>query len=285
VTINLVEQGIEYYEWNIDPNLYDLLYSDVAFTEHCAEGTLEDLYNQASDLGDFVFFRVYGEGAALRDGTIAIGFDISGMYYAAFQELAFGFFGFIPEDTFEYCYYTLELDGTVFVLPTLHIGAIVQQGTPYDYKFILTWGENPRDLDSHLYTPVIEGNAHHVYYASQGSPGAAPFAWLDVDDTSSYGPEVMTIEDLQSGTYNYAIFEFSGDSTLTESEAVVEVYNGRSLVGTYPIPTTPQAGDNWWWHVGNVDGDTGDFTLINTVTDSSPSAMSPSNDTMPAKIR
>ncbi len=143
LTIELVEQGIEYYEWNVDPALISLLYSDASFVEHCGEGTLEDLFGQAGSLGDFVFFRVYGGGAALREGNISVGFDIDGLSYAAFQELAFGLFGFIPQDIFEYCYYTLELEGTTFVLPTLHIGTIVQQGTPYAYKFILTWGENP----------------------------------------------------------------------------------------------------------------------------------------------
>lgn len=287
MTINLIEQGIEYYEWNVDPSLFNLLYSDAAFTEHCAQGTLEDLFAQAQTLGDFVFYRVYGDGAALRDGNISVGFDMQSMMYSydAFEQLAFGFFGFIPQDVFEYCYYTLTLDGTTFTLPTLHIGDIVTQGTAYDYKFILTWGENPRDLDSHLYTPEIEGSSYHVYYGSQGSPGTAPYAWLDVDDVTSFGPEVVTIEDLHSGTYQYSIYEYSGDLTLTESEAVVQVFRGRQLVGTYPIPTTPQAGDHWWWNVGTVDGDTGAFTLVNTVTAEGPVSMAPGVEPMPEKMR
>ncbi len=106
-----------------------------------------------------------------------------------------------------------------------------------------------------------------------------------MDDVTSYGPEVMTIEDLQSGTYDYAVYEFSGDLTLSESEAVVEVYQGRSLIGTYAVPTTPQAEDHWWWHVGSVDGDSGVFTLVNTVSASSPETMAPVSEPMPAKIR
>jgi len=112
---------------------------------------------------------------------------------------------------------------------------------------------------------------------------AAPYAWLDVDDVTSYGPEVVTIEDLHAGTYQYAIYEYSGDLTLTESEAVVEVFQGRQLIGTYAIPTTPQAEDHWWWHVGDVDGSTGVFTLVNTVTSGAPQA--PANDPMPEKMR
>jgi len=95
MTLNLVEQGIEYMEWDVDPSLFDLLYSDAAFTEHCAQGSIEDVFTQAQQLGSFVFYRVYGDGADLRDGNIAVGFDMAGMMYnyAAFQEIVFGLFG------------------------------------------------------------------------------------------------------------------------------------------------------------------------------------------------
>jgi hypothetical protein len=284
LTIELIEAGIEYYEWSIDPSLFNLLYNDAAFTAHCEQGSIEEIFALAHGWSDFVFFRVYGGGAALREGNIAVGFDFGSLYWDAFAQIAFGFFGYIPQDVVEYCYYTLTIGDEIFVLPTIHIGSIVEQGSPYDYKFILTWGEHPRDLDSHLYTPEIEGSAYHVYYANRGTAEAPPYAWLDVDDVSSYGPEVVTIEQLFPGTYQYAVYEFSGDLTLTESEAVVEVYRGRNLIGTYPIPTTPQAGNNWWWHVGNVDGATGAFTLVNTVTAGSPQ-MAPADEPMPVKMR
>lgn len=284
VNLSLTPQAIEYYEWTTDPNLFSLLYEDPGFSEHCAQGNLESVYQQAQTWGSpFLFLRAYGNGASLRDGNVSVGLDFGSMSYDAFEQVAFGLFGFISEDVFEFCYYTLELEGTTFVLPTIHIGTIVTQGTAYDYKFILTWGENPRDLDSHLFTPEIEGTTHHVYYANSGTPTSAPYAWLDVDDTSSYGPEVVTIQELYPGMYTYAIYEYSGNNTLTESEAVVQVFNGRTLIGTYTIPTTPQAGDNWWWTVGTVNGTTGAFTLVNTVAADAPEG-APARPTLPAKI-
>jgi hypothetical protein len=284
LAIGLIPAGIEYYEWDVDPALFGTLYSDDAYTEHCVEGNLQAIYSLVQSWeSEFVFFRVYGNGASLRDGNISVGFNFSTLSYEAFEQVAFGYFGFIPQDEVEFCYYTLEIDGTTYALPTLHIGTIVEQGTAYDYKFILTWGDEPRDLDSHLFTPEIEGGTHHVYYGNSGAPSVAPYAWLDVDDTSSYGPEVVTIEALHPGTYQYSIYEYSGANTLTESQAVVQVFHGRVLIGTYEIPVTPQAGDNWWWNVGTVDGTTGAFTLVNTVTAGGPEGVS--RPSLPAKIR
>jgi len=70
----------------------------------------------------------------------------------------------------------------------------------------LTWGEFPSDLDTHIVTP----SGTHVYYAARGSLTAAPFAGLDVDDVTSYGPEVLTLTRLMVGTYKYYIYNFSG---------------------------------------------------------------------------
>ncbi len=92
-------------------------------------------------------------------------------------------------------------------------------------KIKLTWGENPSDVDSHLITPSGE----QVYFANEGSLGVAPFANLDVDDTSSFGPEVITINRLMVGTYSYGIKLYAGSGSLTTSPARVELSIGGSL--------------------------------------------------------
>lgn len=76
----------------------------------------------------------------------------------------------------------------------------LDQGT---IRFVLTWGYQPKDLDSHLITP----NEKHVYFA-QKNPNLAG-ANLDVDDTSSYGLETITITELQSGQYLYLVHNYS----------------------------------------------------------------------------
>jgi len=42
-------------------------------------------------------------------------------------------------------------------------------------RMVLNWGATPQDLDSHLLTPEIEGNTHHIYYVNRGSYTTAPY--------------------------------------------------------------------------------------------------------------
>ena len=115
-------------------------------------------------------------------------------------------------------------------------------------KIKLTWGENPDDLDSHLTGPV-EGSAtrFHVYFGSKGSQAAAPYAELDVDDTSSFGPEIITINRFTPGLYRYSVHHYSGSSTIPSSPARVELtLNGVTRVFTPPAIGAALADDSVW---------------------------------------
>ena len=117
----------------------------------------------------------------------------------------------------------------------------------------LTWGELPRDLDSYLLTP----SGARVYYGSRGSLTSAPFANLDVDDTSSFGPEVVTVSRLMIGTYKYAVNNFTSQSSgfIGASGARVELtIPGRSLELFTP-PTTGESSSTNWWHLFEMDVD------------------------------
>jgi hypothetical protein len=92
-------------------------------------------------------------------------------------------------------------------------------------KIKLSWGENPEDVDSHLITPSGE----QIFYQNEGSLGIAPFANLDVDDVTSFGPEVITVRRLMVGTYSYGIQLFDGVGSLTASPARVELSIGSTL--------------------------------------------------------
>jgi uncharacterized protein YjdB len=113
---------------------------------------------------------------------------------------------------------------------------------------VLSWGASPSDLDSHLTGPNADGSRFHVYYAARGSLTAAPFAHLDVDDVSSYGPETITITQMNTGIYRYSIHDFSNRSSTTSSAlgasgAKVQVYTSAGLAQTYFVPA--QAGTLW----------------------------------------
>lgn len=72
----------------------------------------------------------------------------------------------------------------------------------------LTWGSNP-DLDLHIFEP----DGFHVYYRDmQGNSG-----YLDLDDTSSYGPEhyFASCDTVEAGTYEFGVNYYYGYSAET----------------------------------------------------------------------
>ncbi len=108
----------------------------------------------------------------------------------------------------------------------------------------LTWGASPSDIDSHLRTP----DGSHVYYSSKGSLTTTPFASLDVDDVTGFGPEVTTIRRPRVGIYRFYLHNFSQSFTpgMTGSPTRVELnYVGRTVVFSPP----PGEGNALYWHM------------------------------------
>ena len=90
------------------------------------------------------------------------------------------------------------------------------------FRFVLTWGEEPPDYESHLWLPAA--NPFHIFFPSQnrGDSQNFPFATLDVDDTTSFGPETVTINQvLSGGVYEYGVHNFSNTGTV--EGAVVQI--------------------------------------------------------------
>lgn len=162
-----------------------------------------------------------------------------------------------------------SLELAISLSPTLATGQM---------RFVLTWGELPYDLDSHLKTPSIEGSTYHVYYSQQGSADSPPYAILDIDDTDSYGPETTTIYNLYTGEYHYYIYNYSGSPEITTSGAVVQIFNDNGLIHNLQIPTV---GEGRYWDICTVNGSTGAVNIINNITDVEPGGKS--FDPMPAK--
>jgi hypothetical protein len=106
----------------------------------------------------------------------------------------------------------------------------------------LTWGSSPSDLDSHLVGP----NSTHVFFASRGSLSAQPFAALDIDDVTSFGPEVITVARLPVGTSEYFVHNFSNTFApgTTASPARVEMRFGSQI--RIFAPTAGEAANRYW---------------------------------------
>lgn len=127
-------------------------------------------------------------------------------------------------------------------------------------RIVLNWGAKPEDLDSHI---VYPGN--HIYFSSM----AGTDAQLDVDDTTSYGPETITLERKHDGErYVYAVHDYTNRETpgsfLSKSSAKVFVYVGQTLIRTYYVPTN-QVGNLWTVFAITEGGEFQDFNTIKTV--------------------
>lgn len=129
-------------------------------------------------------------------------------------------------------------------------------------RIVLNWGAKPEDLDSHLVYPN-----NHIYFSDKEGDDAD----LDVDDTTSYGPETITIQRKKDGQrYVYAIHNFSdrenpNSDSLSKSNAVVFVYIGKTLVRTYYVPQNQQ-GNLWTIFAINESGEFIDYNTIKGVT-------------------
>lgn len=126
------------------------------------------------------------------------------------------------------------------------IGDIVIEAP--ELQIILTWGQTPDDLDAHLTGPTDTSDRFHVYYSQQGSLTSSPYAQLDTDDTSSFGPEIITVTRVFDGVYRYSVHDYANRSStdsnaLANSGATVEVRVDGAVVATYDVPA--QEGTLW----------------------------------------
>lgn len=125
-------------------------------------------------------------------------------------------------------------------------------------RVVLNWGAKPKDLDSHMAYPE-----NHIFWNNRKGEAA----YLDVDDTTSFGPETITIDSKKSGqSYVYAVHDYSdrnlpSSPSLSQSGAKVMVYVGQSLVRSYYVPQNVTGN---LWTVFRVTGE-GEFQDINTL--------------------
>ncbi len=130
-------------------------------------------------------------------------------------------------------------------------------------RIVLNWGQSPEDLDSHLVFPN-----NHIFFSSKTGDQSN----LDVDDTDSYGPETITIDQKKFGeTYYYFVHDYSNKDnantkSLSNSDAKVFVYVGQTLTKTYYIPKN-KIGNIWNIFKINANGEIEDVNAIISKTE------------------
>lgn len=138
-------------------------------------------------------------------------------------------------------------------------------------------------MDSHLWGPTIDGTGKfHIFYGDKtyyefDETGESTIpAFLDLDDTTSYGPETTTVYEMnQSGTYSFYVHDFTNraelDShALANSGAKVEVYLGTKRIETYHVPAS---GVGNVWHVFDFDTVTKQLIPVNEFSSESNASM------------
>lgn len=109
-------------------------------------------------------------------------------------------------------------------------------------RFILDWGEEPKDLDAHFRKVGTSGfpNPAHVFYRNKEGHDSPDdlFASLDVDQRQSEGFETVTVYDKARGEYEYYVHRYAGSGTIGNSGATVEAFTRgcKKRVLTAPAP-------------------------------------------------
>lgn len=115
-------------------------------------------------------------------------------------------------------------------------------------RMVLTWDDEPKDLDAHLTGPLPGNDSFHVYFGQKGDLRSKEFVSLDVDDRDGAGPETITVLGVLPGKYRYFVHDYSNSSdmnntALARSGAQVKVYQGGQ---TYRFHVDGQSKGNLW---------------------------------------
>jgi uncharacterized protein (TIGR03437 family) len=129
----------------------------------------------------------------------------------------------------------------------------------------------PDDFDAHLYGPNGANECFHVYWDNTGSLTAAPYASLEVDniELSGHPPtETIRIAQQTAGTYRFFLHDYEGEFAdgLARARATVQIFGSSGLLRTYVAPS----GNGDYWHVFELNGQTGALTDINQLAEEPP---------------
>ena len=114
-----------------------------------------------------------------------------------------------------------------------------------DVRIVLDWDQSPADLDAHF----VKENGYHISYRNTRilADGSGE---LDLDDMDGYGPETITIRNIDDlATYNFIVHDYTNrsnpsSSSLSRSKANVKVYGEGKLLYIFQIPQGNK-GNKW----------------------------------------
>ncbi|MFS1911504.1 tandem-95 repeat protein [Vibrio sp. 10N.286.48.B7] len=162
---------------------------------------------------------------------------------------------------------TIEQEGSIttsFVVPAGEetnsgVTAISEVLDDADMRVVVTWGDEPRDLDNHLwlYDQDSGQELDHIYYRDMSyTQESGDRVAQDVDDVNGNGPETITIPNYEDMNMHYSVHNYSGRSWDVDGveDVQVQIFVGDTLIQSFTpdLPDNPE-GDHW--HVFDiVDG-------------------------------
>jgi len=165
------------------------------------------------------------------EGKVRFEIQPDGIYNFSFEKD-----GFISENNkFEIIAQTI-FRNRFAVSPVIEMGAI---------RIVLDWDKKPADLDAHF---VKEGDYHISYHEMKASEDGS--AKLDRDDMDGYGPETITVKDIdEKAEYTFYVKDFSnkdakGSKALSKSKAMVKIYGEGKLLNIWQL-SEKQKGNAW----------------------------------------
>lgn len=212
--------------------------------------------------GATLYFR---EGRNVRSGSVSNGNQVRTGSNGEYEiELVPGIYTVeVESDGYTGEYFEVEVgEGETSVDEDFVLVPVLAEGT---IKIVLEWGATPSDLDSHLDGTTSDGQRLSIDYTYKSFiRNGTEYANLDLDDTSSYGPETVTVFDI-NGDYTYSVEDFTNEGNLSStvlanSGATVKVYvSGQSDPMYFRVPQ----GTGTVWEVFSIKG--GSIVPINTI--------------------
>ena len=129
-------------------------------------------------------------------------------------------------------------------------------------RIIVDWGRSPEDLDAHF----TKDNKYHISFRNM-KVSEDGIAKLDRDDTDSWGPETITVKEIDSKShYIFWVHDFSNrtdenSKKLSKSGASVKVYGDGKLLEYVSIPPGDRGNK---WNVFEIKN--GKIELTNYIT-------------------
>ena len=166
-----------------------------------------------------------------KEGKIRFHKKPDGVYPFSFKKD-----GFVTENNkFEIIAQTIFRNRFV-VSPVIEMGAI---------RIVLDWDKKPDDLDAHF----IKEGEYHISYRDKiiSDDGNAR---LDRDDRDGYGPETITVKDIdENAEYTFYVKDYSNKDSknskaLSKSKAMVKIYGDGKLLNIWQL-NEKQKGNAW----------------------------------------